>query len=125
MNNCASILPLILFDSTERTLVAVRGLIKEVVLSTCWLRITAPENVCSVTVPWLYLQTAATQLMVGCMNSIESAAPRTGGSLRVVVGGDIRTLLKISFQKSTSPVDGTTLNKTSVEENEVSVRQIN
>ena len=63
---------------------------------SCIVTIAAPRGSPPVPTSWLYLQTASTQLMIGCLRTYNQFAVRTGGTIRV---GKVGAFLEIYLNK--------------------------
>lgn len=86
----------------------------------CTLRVHAPEASQAAHTSWLYLQTAATQLMTGCLRVYDQSAIRTGGVIRV---GRMGAFLEISLSKGPDRILSEVPSNTTVADTEFNSRQ--
>ena len=92
--DCANLLPYMPSDPTPQTFSPSQQL-PFLAGGTCALRVLATPGILPLHSSWLYLQTAATQLMIGCLRVYENQV-RTGGVIRVGIPG---SFLDISMSK--------------------------
>ena len=69
----------------------------EATAGNCLVRVEILPTATPLETSWLYLQTAATQLMIGCLRVYDHAFIKTGGA--IMIGHD-RSLLQISLAKA-------------------------
>ena len=95
--SCAEALIQMPFDGTERTFSQDLELPFHVSAAGCTVRVDLLPGSPPVQTSWLYLQTAATQLMTGCLRVYDHSAVRTGGAIIV---GRARSCLQITLTKT-------------------------